>query len=432
MGGGDAFRVEELEIQDDSSSESEHLYVDVDAGETLGVTGRASREREARFGKLMMGEGAETSNVEEEEEAPAPAAPKKTPRNRALAGKKRSLLRARTRLSYYSPGRFMRTMPDKLSIPEATTLVVVGMRSSGKSAVINRIIRALDGGAGDSYLAPVARNPDQIGTSFLTEHRICDGKVSLFDTRGFTTSEVGEATVVFEEWMKDGLRDGEIEHRGGDSDDFSRELERRGRQADHRLSKRRNVNFVIFVVDAASFMYMLESDLQGLDAIKELYDDPFLAFRDDRPVLVMTHLDDMSSFERDAARACIAAHFQVAVEEPIYDLSAPSEGSVGYEERAITRDATALEMLITALQKADRHLPAKKGLVQVVVEFCHGLAARFQWKVVVLYMLYYVYVLFLIYYTSLLVRGHMKLYADLIRNAKGSINHRWLANKMRI
>ncbi|BBN17885.1 hypothetical protein MPTK1_7g17710 [Marchantia polymorpha subsp. ruderalis] len=435
MGGGEEFSMEELDIEDDSSSsESEHSEAD----ETLGASSRASskrereREREARFAELMVEEGAESSNVERGERGEGGESP--TARNCGLPGDNVGrLLRARTRLRYYSPGRSERRTPDEVSIPEATTLVLVGMRSSGKSAVINKIIRALDGEEGLSYLAPEARNPDQIGTSFLTEHRICGGKVSLFDTRGFTTSEVGEATQVFEDWMKKGLRDGAMERRAGDPDDFSSALSRRGRGADAWLSKRRNVNFVIFVVDASSFLYMLKSgDRHGLDALKELYDDPFLAFRDDRPVLVLTHLDDVSFRERDAARAAIAAHFQVPVGEPIYDLSAPSEACVEYlGERAFTRAATALEMLIAALQKADRHLPAKRGLVQVVVEFFHGLATRFRWKGVALYILYYFYVLFFLYCTSLLVRGHLKVHADLIRKATGSINHRWLANKMR-
>ncbi|KAL2614179.1 hypothetical protein R1flu_025871 [Riccia fluitans] len=347
---------------------------------------------------------------------------------------KKSIARARGELLNYRPGSFLGKKVEIFKLPEVTSLLVVGMRGSGKSAVVNRIIRVIDGEAANFCPAPLGKSPEQSGTNFLGEYSICRGNVSLFDTRGFIDSEVVEGMSKPEEWMTQGVRDGEMDLRSDDAMSLQKEVKLKGRHVNHMLTKRRDVNFVIFVVNAADFLARFEQGgVEGITKVKMLYENPYFSFRDDRPAVVVTHTDQLSDNDRVHVLAAIASHLKIPGINYIYDLSGTSDEFIGDKEVTNLRE-NVVQLLTSTLQRADRHLPfladRHPHLPQRFGSYFHSDDIKFYLKIAALYLM----LVGAIYLTVLLLRTHKSSKKWMKHANDGStvtINLRWLGKTIR-
>ncbi|KAJ7543172.1 hypothetical protein O6H91_09G027900 [Diphasiastrum complanatum] len=263
----------------------------------------------------------------------------------------------------YTPGNWLVGRGGTRSgyaIPAVTTLLIVGPVGAGKSTLINNIIRVVDKTDHGFDRAQTYENTREYGTYFLEEYSICESQsICLFDTRGLSGEDLTEDLAVLQTWMREGVHHGQMVVRSSDSSALKECLKSKGRHGHDKLSKKRDVNCVIFVVSAVEVHNMkANEDFASQNNLVCLFKDPYLTFKDDRPVVVMTHGDELCKDDRVAARIHLGELLGLSPINHIFDISGFT-GRIVDDDCDPTTDMALLEMLEYALQKADRNLPYK-------------------------------------------------------------------------
>ncbi|KAL8496174.1 hypothetical protein ACS0TY_020043 [Phlomoides rotata] len=265
---------------------------------------------------------------------------------------------AKNKILSYTPGSWV----DKkggmdlsdYDVPNATSLLLIGPKGSGKSSLVNNISRALENDAPPSGRAQVSYNyAAGEGTCFLHEYLIPRGSGSfcLYDTRSFSTDS-SENQKMLKRWMTKGVRHGELVGRKSDNMTLKARLKCKARRC-FSSSQFRAVDFVIFVVNGISVLESMNSDdekKQYSEMIASNFNNPLLSFKDDKPVVVITHGDLLSLSDRVRVRTYVGELLGVCPTRQIFDIPENNESST---------TLAIYDMLTHCLDRADRNLPAK-------------------------------------------------------------------------
>ncbi|XP_055832891.1 uncharacterized protein LOC129901669 isoform X2 [Solanum dulcamara] len=259
----------------------------------------------------------------------------------------------------YTPGSWIEEVggmkASDYNIPKKITLLLIGPRGSGKSSLVNKISRVFDD---DDPFTPeraqVSYSSDGDGTYFLHEYTIPRGSSSfcLYDTRGLS-DDLSENKKIVERWMTKGVRHGNLITR--DSDDAH--LKSKVHRNRYRASETNVVNCIIFVVSAVQMLQSMDSDdetkRQQTQAVAITFNYPLLSFKDEKPIVVLTHGDLLSFSDRTRIRMYLGQLLGIHPKKQIFDI--PESDDFG------TR-LTILNMLRHCLEHADKNLPFKKDL----------------------------------------------------------------------
>lgn len=266
---------------------------------------------------------------------------------------------AKANILSYHPGAWVEYVSAmKLSdydVPNATTLLLVGPKGSGKSTLVNRISRVLDNDKFACDRAQVSHNYSAGGgTYFLQEYMIPRGATSicLYDTRSLS-EDSSENMVMLKRWMTKGVQHGELVVRDSDSSSLKTMMKYKARRSGFRYSETRTVNFVIFVVNGLSILRSMEGDnVANLysETVATTFNYPFLSFRDDKPVVVMTHGDLLSQSDRVRVRFFLGELLGIPPTTQIFDIP---------ENHNQVTELEVVGMLRYCLQHADRNLRGK-------------------------------------------------------------------------
>ncbi|KAL8058007.1 hypothetical protein ABFX02_04G221000 [Erythranthe guttata] len=266
---------------------------------------------------------------------------------------------AKTKILSYKPGSLAEKAvaidSSVYDVPNTTSLLLIGPKASGKSALVNKISRVLENDLFTSERAQVSCNSStEDGTYFLHEYAIPrdSGSFCLYDTRSLSV-DVSENTEMVNRWMTNGVRHGELIERHSDGTDLKARLKCKARKSSA-SSKLRAVNFVVFVVNGLSVLESMDS----IDEKKKEYsrfiaanfNNPLLSFKDDKPVVVVTHGDLLTLSDRVRIRVYLGELIGVPPTTQIFDIP---------ENNDPATTLAIVDMLIYCLERADRYIPAK-------------------------------------------------------------------------
>ncbi|KAH0663530.1 hypothetical protein KY290_030369 [Solanum tuberosum] len=268
------------------------------------------------------------------------------------------LKEAKSKILSYTPGSWIEEVggmkASDYNIPKKMTLLLIGPRGSGKSCLINKISRVFDDDPFTPERAQVSYSSDGDGTYFLHEYTMPKGSSSfcLYDTRGLS-DDLNENKKIVDRWMTKGVRHGKLIMR--DSDDaHPKSNVSRNRYC---ASETNVVNCVIFVVSAVQILQSMDSDdetkRQQTRAVATNFKYPLLSFKDEKPIVVLTHGDLLSLSDRTRIRMHLGQLLGIHPKKQIFDI--PESDDFG------TR-LTILNMLRHCLEHADKNLPFKKDL----------------------------------------------------------------------
>ncbi|XP_057808758.1 uncharacterized protein LOC131023231 [Salvia miltiorrhiza] len=266
---------------------------------------------------------------------------------------------AKSTILSYTPGSWA----DKAScmdlrecdVPNTTSFLVIGPKSSGKSSLVNKISRVFED---DVFQPPRAQvscsSSPEDGTYFLHEYSIPrnSGSFCLYDTPGLSADSSKNLKMI-ERWMTHGVHHGELIIRESDSKTLKAQLKCRARRGFF-SGQVRPIDFVIFVVNGLS---VLES-MNSADEMKKAYSqmigadikNPLLLFKDDKPAIVVTHGDLLPISDRVRVRVYLGELLGVPPTGQIFDI--PEN-----DDPATT--SAIFDLLFYCLERADRNLPAR-------------------------------------------------------------------------
>lgn len=268
---------------------------------------------------------------------------------------------AKTKILSYTPGCLMaKTNDEQLShfdIPETTRLLLIGPRGSGKSSLVNKLSRMLE----DNKFAPERAQVSYIssagdGTCFIQKYMIPRGSSSfcLYDARSLS-DDTSENLKELQHWMTKGIRQGQPVLRNSDNRKCKESIRCKARQCGYYSSKARMVNFVIFVVNGVSVLEAMDNDNEEhklyTKKIASEFNNPLLSFKDDRPVVVVTHGDLLSIPDRVRVRIYLGELFGVPPQTQIFDIPESND--------PVTK-LSIVDMILYCLERADRNLPHKE------------------------------------------------------------------------
>ncbi|CAM8907978.1 unnamed protein product [Rhodiola kirilowii] len=275
---------------------------------------------------------------------------------------------ARNKILSYTPGAWMEKPSDaklaQYKIPKITTLLLLGPKGSGKSTLLNRVSKVFDSDkfAPDrAQVSYMASNSD--GTYFLQEYAIPKNSrsVCLYDTRSLSDC-FSDNDVMLKRWLEKGVRDGEVVIRNSDDSGLKGRLLvlTRGRQTGCISCKIRKVNFVIFVVNGVSVLKAMDSEGAATDQhynklVATTFRNPYLSFRDDKPVLVFTHGDLLSLVDRVRVRIYLGELLGIPPATQIFDIPETDDAAT---------DLPITDMLRYSLEHADKNIPRNNLTLQ--------------------------------------------------------------------
>ncbi|KAK1322502.1 hypothetical protein QJS10_CPA03g00569 [Acorus calamus] len=241
---------------------------------------------------------------------------------------------AKDRIRRYKPGDWIEgvggTARSDYEIPDTTTLLIVGPEGSGKSSLVNRISGAFEDDASAPDRAQVAYNWSVgMGTHYFKEYMIPRGSSAfcVYDTRGLSNDR-SENLGLIKKWMTEGVRHGDLDLR---SSDLSGEM--RVRKTATQIGghyRKRAVNFVIFVVDMTSVLKSMDArDKCYTDFVANAFGSPFLSFKDDKPVIVLTHGDELSRFDRARVRIHLGELLGVPPTKQFFEIPDDAVEAIG-------------------------------------------------------------------------------------------------------
>ncbi|KAJ8559392.1 hypothetical protein K7X08_003450 [Anisodus acutangulus] len=265
---------------------------------------------------------------------------------------------AKSKILRYTPGSWIEEVGcmkvSDYDIPKKMTLLLIGPRGSGKSSLVNKISRVFDDDPFTPERAQVSYSSNEEGTYFLQEYAIPRGSsyFCLYDTRGLS-DDLSENKKMVTRWMKKGVRHGKLVTRGSDD----AHLKFKARRNRYCAIETNVVNFVIFVVNAVQILQWMDSDdetkRQQTQSIATTFNNPLLSFKDEKPVVVLTHGDLLSLSDCMRIRMYLGQLLGIHPKKQIFDI--PESDDLG------TR-LTILNMLRYCLEHADKNLPFKKEL----------------------------------------------------------------------
>ncbi|PHT46622.1 hypothetical protein CQW23_15780 [Capsicum baccatum] len=284
------------------------------------------------------------------------------------------LKEAKDKILSYTPGSWIEEVggmkASDYNIPKKMTLLLIGPRGSGKSSLVNKISRVFDDDPFTPERAQVSYSSDGDGTYFLHEYTIPRGSSSfcLYDTRGLS-DDSNENEKMVKRWMKKGVCHGKLIRRGSDD----AEMKSKARRNRYCATETNVVSCVIFVVSAVQMLQSMDSDdetkRQLAQAVATTFNYPLLSFKDEKPIVVLTHGDLLSLSDRTRIRMYLGQLLGIHPKKQIFDI--PESDDLG------TR-LTILNMLRHCLELADKNLPFKnyqpfegpyrsKGLLKMLV-----------------------------------------------------------------
>ncbi|KAA8543539.1 hypothetical protein F0562_021715 [Nyssa sinensis] len=277
-----------------------------------------------------------------------------------LRRRSENLEEAKSKILSYTPGAWIEMVGGmKLSdydVPKTASLLLIGPRGSGKSSLVNKISRVFEDDKFASERAQVSYNSSVgDGTYFLQEYMIPRGSTSfcLNDTRSLS-DESYENMEMLKRWMTKGVRHGELAIRDSDSSSLKTIMKSKARHNGYKSSEARMVNFVIYVVNGLSVLKSMNSNdeagMQYTQLISTTFNCPFLSFKDDKPVIVVTHGDLLSLSDRAMIRVHLGELLGIPPKKQIFDIPEISDPMT---------ELTIVDMLRYSLEHADRNLPGK-------------------------------------------------------------------------
>ncbi|PIA35912.1 hypothetical protein AQUCO_03400064v1 [Aquilegia coerulea] len=252
----------------------------------------------------------------------------------------RNLDEAKEKLLSYKPGAWKEMVGcmkiSDYDVPKTVTLLLIGPKGSGKSSLVNRILRVFED-----------NSSDEDGTLYLHEYMIPKDSTSfcIYDTRGLFEDSYDNYEMI-ERWMTEGVRHGELALRASDTPNE----EGKARETSC-LKEARMVNYVIFVIDALSVLRSMAGDTHYKSLLQSSWCCPYLSYGDDKPVVVCTHGDLLSDADRTRVRIRLGELLGIHPAKQIFDIS---------EKFDPETDLAVVDMLTYSLLHADKHLPVKK------------------------------------------------------------------------
>ncbi|KAI4319385.1 hypothetical protein MLD38_032986 [Melastoma candidum] len=282
----------------------------------------------------------------------------------------RGLEEARRKLVDYRCGDFWvptgGLTKEEMDIPQANTILLVGLKGSGKSSLVNLMYSVL----GRSGIIPFARicsgkSGEPATTMYLEEHNVArsqKGGFCVFDSRGLERTQLHVGLEELLEWMIDGVRHNQPCTRPGDpptGDD-----EDHGGISSPRTCSRfvtRNVNCVVVVVDMAeAYKGIVSDNWKQIEALKEIFTCPPIRNLSERPLVVLTHGDKLLPRERIDGRIKICEALGVTESSGAYDIPCLTEYGILPEESDPVAAYAVAELVYRALLTSDRtHMPRR-------------------------------------------------------------------------
>ncbi|GAB4841460.1 hypothetical protein Ancab_022176 [Ancistrocladus abbreviatus] len=256
-----------------------------------------------------------------------------------LQARVKSLSEARNKILSYVPGTWIENHSVDYAIPRTATLLLIGPKRSGKSNLINRISRVFEDDKFASERAQVSYNSsaqDGTGTYFLQEYMVPrnTGRFCLFDTRSLSDDFL-QNDEILRHWMTKGVCHGEL------------------------------------VTSAISVLQSMSSDCgedrRYAQMLAESFHCPHLSFKDDKPVVAVTHGDLLSLDDRARVRVYLGELLGVSPTKQVFDISEDSEPST---------ELVIVDMIRHCLEHADRNLPCKGWLDWSFLDKAHGAFGR--------------------------------------------------------
>ncbi|KAK9733961.1 hypothetical protein RND81_04G103900 [Saponaria officinalis] len=278
-----------------------------------------------------------------------------------LWSRRESLYQAKYKILSYSPGAWISNAGNKklqdYALPITTSLLLVGPKGSGKSSLVNRISRVFEDDKFASERAQVTYNSHTgEGTFFLQEYMIPRSSTSfcLFDTRSLSEDFVDNDEML-KLWMMKGVRHGELVVRDSDNPRLRMSLKCKAQQSGTPSSQIRKINYVIFVVNGLSVLRSMNSPKEEakrfMEMVTKTFNCPYLSFKDDKPVIVVTHGDLLSLGDRARVRVYLGEKLGVPPAKQIFDIPDNSDPLT---------ELTIVDMIRYSLEHADKHMPCRE------------------------------------------------------------------------
>ncbi|XP_073126337.1 uncharacterized protein [Henckelia pumila] len=259
---------------------------------------------------------------------------------------------------------------EDMDVPKVVTVLLTGMAGSGKSSLVNLMYSVL----GRSGLIPFAQTSGESSnytTMYLEEHNVLRSPRNgfcVFDTRGLVQDLMEEGLKEVSGWMADGLRHNQPCFRQEDE-----KVKGIGGSMGITSSRyvKRKVNCVMVVADLSLISKAFESsDLNSINALRDLYNLPSVKSANENPILILTHGDTLNAEDRINGRLKICEYLGIHETTGAYDIPCLTEQGILVEESDPVTAFALTEAVYRALLQSDRtHLPKMKFLDYIILVF---------------------------------------------------------------
>lgn len=277
-----------------------------------------------------------------------------------------NLKEAKSKILSYTPGAWMEKVGGMqltdYDVPTTTSLILIGPKGSGKSSLVNRISKVFEEDKFASERAQVSYSSVGDGTYFLQEYMIPKSSTSfcLYDTRSLS-DDPSNNDEILKLWMTKGVRHGDPVIRNSDSPSLRTSMKSKDRWNRFLSSEIRMVNFVIFVVNGISVLKSMDSnddsETKYSQTLARAFSCPYVSFKDDKPVVVVTHGDLLSLSDRARIRVHLGELLGIPPAKQIFDIA---------ESCDPVTELTITDMLCFCLEHADKNLPRKSWITKKV------------------------------------------------------------------
>ncbi|KAJ9699714.1 hypothetical protein PVL29_005538 [Vitis rotundifolia] len=258
-----------------------------------------------------------------------------------------------------------------MDVPPVITILVLGLSGSGKSSLVNLMYSVL----GRSGLIPFAQTSSNVGlhmgslslslsmvsvflhsgessnytTMFLEEHNVLRSVRSgfcVFDTRGLDLNRMREGLEEISSWMADGVR--HYQPCSRPEDDAT--TPPMGCQLSSARFTPRPVNCAVLVVNLAEITKAFNNrDLNPVEATRDLFLCPAIRKSNEKPLLILTHGDQLKPEERIGGRLKLCEYLGVA-----------EATCIRYTYDSVTSYALTEAVYRVLIQSDRTHLPKRK------------------------------------------------------------------------
>nr|GMD12262.1 Phosphate import ATP-binding protein like [Ipomoea batatas] len=256
---------------------------------------------------------------------------------------------AKRKILGYTPGSWTElvggTNLRDYKVPKTTIILLIGIKGSGKSSLVNKISDVFESERFTPQRAQVSPNPSVGGcTCFAHGYKILSSEKSfcVYDAQSLSYNQ-SENENMLKHWMTNG-----VDH----EEPF---IWCHAQKAYYLPILARPINFVVFVVNAVSVLESMEgrdeTEKRYTRVVSKVFNSPLLLFKDDRPVVVVTHGDLLSVSERVRVRVHLGDLLGIHPKKQIFDIP---------ESNDCATKLAILDMLHYCLDHADQNLPLKE------------------------------------------------------------------------